>query len=77
MKVHLVITVSQKYTTQTKELSEKLIKDGLEITAIHEFGVITGIAEKESVPKIRLHAEIESITEDKIVHIAPPDETIQ
>lgn len=77
MKVNLVITVSQKYMTQTKEISEKLIKDGLDITAIHEFGVITGSIEKEEIPKINLHHEIESLTAEEIINISPPDETIQ
>jgi hypothetical protein len=74
---NIVITVSENYLDKLKSLADSLRKDGLTITNLYEFGVITGSAEDSIIKKLRDHKEIISLTEDKQAFIAPPDAEIQ
>ena len=74
---NIVITVSENYLDKVKSLADLLRKDGLTITNLYEFGVITGNAEDRIIKKLRDHKEIISLTEDKQAFVAPPDAGIQ
>jgi len=74
---NIVITVSESYLDKLKSIADILRKDGLTITNLYEFGVITGNAEDKIIKKLRDHKEIISVTEEKRAFIAPPNAEIQ
>lgn len=73
----LIITISELYLDRLSIVADALLREGLTITTIYEFGVIIGIAEEEAIPKIREHKEVVSLVEEKEVDIPPPDAEIQ
>jgi len=73
----VVITISESYIDRLKSVAKMLRKEGLIITNLHEYGVITGNAEDNAINKMRQHKEIISLTEDKQAGIAPPESDIQ
>lgn len=77
MKIHIVITVSDKHLGETEEIANRLVKDGLKITNVYEFGVITGIIEENNIKRISDYTEVKSLTKEKNISISPPDEDIQ
>jgi hypothetical protein len=74
---NIVITISDSYLYRLKTIAEILRKEGLNITNLYEFGVITGNAEDRIIKKLHEHKEIVSLKEDKYVEIAPPGSAIQ
>jgi hypothetical protein len=74
---NIVITVAEGYLDKLKSIADILRKDGLTITNLYEFGVITGNAEDKIIKKLRDHKEILSLTEEKQTFIGPPDTDIQ
>ena len=74
---NIVITVSESYLDKLKSIADILSKDGLIITNLYEFGVITGSAKSKTIKKLRGRKEIISLTEEKQVFIAPPDADLQ
>ena len=60
-----------------KSIADLLKKEGLTITNLYDFGVITGSAEEIIIKKLRDHKEVISLTEEKQAFIAPPDSEIQ
>lgn len=74
---NIIITVSESYLDKLKSFADLLRNDGLTITNLYEFGVITGKAEDRVIKKLRDYKEIISLTEDKQAFIAPPDADIQ
>ena len=74
---NIVITVAEGYLDKLKSIADILRKDGLTITNLYEFGVITGNAEDKIIKKLRDHKEILSLTEEKQAFIGPPDSDIQ
>lgn len=74
---HIVITISEFYLDRLSSLAESLREEGLTITQLYEFGVIIGIAEEETIPKIRNHEGVISLTDEKEEKIAPPDSEVQ
>ena len=77
MTKNIVITVSESYLDKLKYVADIFIEEGLTITNLYEFGVITGNAEDKVIKKLRSHKEIISLTEDKQIIIAPPNADIQ
>lgn len=69
--------MSETKLDKLKLLADLLKKDGLNITNLYDFGIITGYAEDIIIEKLRQHKEIVSLTEDNQVNIAPPDSEIQ
>lgn len=74
---NIVITISDNYLYSLKSIAEVLRKEGLIITNLYEFGVITGNAEDRTIKRLFKHKEIVSLTEDKQTNIAPPESLIQ
>jgi hypothetical protein len=74
---NIVITISDSYLYSLSSIAEIFRKEGLIITNLYEFGVITGNAEDKTIRKLYKHKEIISLTEDNQVNIAPPDSLIQ
>jgi hypothetical protein len=77
MTRNIVITVSESYLDKLQHLAEMFSKEGLTITNLYEFGVITGNAEARVIKKLRNHKEIISLTEDRQAFVAPPESNIQ
>jgi phosphoserine phosphatase len=77
MKKNLVITLSDKYIGRIKEIAKMLSNDGLVVTNVYDFGVITGTTEEINVDKIKKHKEIEALTEELNISISPPDSELQ
>jgi hypothetical protein len=75
--IHVVITISEIYLDRLSSVAESLREEGLIITHLYEFGVITGFAEEERITQIRNHEEIISLTEEKEAKVPPPDSEIQ
>ncbi len=73
----IVITVSEYYLHELNVVADELREEGVTITQLHEYGVIVGLAAEETIERIRHHKEVESLTEEKIPKIAPPDAHIQ
>jgi len=73
----IVITISEVHLSRLSFVADELRKEGLQITNLFEFGVITGHAEEQDIEKMRCLAEVASLTEDRQVRIAPPDSGIQ
>lgn len=73
----VVITISEYYLDRLSVVAEGLREEGLTITHLYEFGVIIGVAEEETIARIREHEEIVALTEEKQAGIAPPDSEIQ
>ncbi len=73
----IVITVSEYYLHELNVVANELREEGVTITQLHEYGVIVGLAEEETIERIRHHKEVESLTEEKEVKIAPPSAQIQ
>jgi hypothetical protein len=67
---NIVITVSESYLDKLKSIADSLRKDGLTITNLYDFGVITGNAEEKIIKKLRDHKEIISLTEEKQAFIS-------
>ena len=70
---NIVITISENYLGNLKSIADLLRKEGLTITNLYDFGVITGCAAEIIIKKLRAHKEIISLTEEKQAFIAPPD----
>ncbi len=77
MKKSIVITLYQENLDNIKTFSEKLTGEGLEVTNVFEFGVITGLTEENNIEKIEKLPEVESVTIEKIVQLPSPDDDIQ
>lgn len=73
----IVITISEDYLDKIKSITESLIKEGLVVTNVYEFGVIIGNAEDINIIKLKNRREIISVTEEKHPSIDPPEEDIQ
>ncbi|NLU30891.1 MAG: hypothetical protein GXX03_13685 [Bacteroidales bacterium] len=73
----IIITISAYYLDRLDVVAENLREEGVTITRLYEFGVITGYAEEEIIDKIRHHKEIASLTDEKDVVIPPPEEDVQ
>jgi hypothetical protein len=73
----IIITVSEYYLHELNVVADELREEGMTITQLYEYGVIVGVAEEDTIERIRHHREVESLTEDKEVKIAPPDAQIQ
>ncbi|WP_031528142.1 hypothetical protein [Dyadobacter crusticola] len=73
----VVITISETYLGSLKTVADELCEEGLTITNLFEFGVITGEAEDQIIDKLRGHKEVISLTEDRPARIAPPDSPVQ
>ncbi len=73
----VVITVSEYYLHQLNVVADELREEGVTITQLHEYGVIVGLAAEETIERIRHHKEVESLTEEKEVSIAPPGAEVQ
>jgi len=69
MKKRLVITLYEKYTYRLRDLAEEMKGEGLTVTGIFDFGVITGEAEEQDMPKLSNHEEVQSLEEDREVGI--------
>ena len=74
---NIVITISENYLDNLKSIADLLRQEGLTITNLYDFGVITGCAEEIIIKKLRDHKEVISLTEEKQAFIAPPDSEIQ
>ncbi len=77
MAKNIVITVSENALDKLELLADILRSDGLTITNLFDFGVITGNAEDKVIEKLRGYKEIISLEEDKQAFVAPPDADIQ
>lgn len=77
MLKNIVITISESYLDKLKSIADLLKRDGMTITNLYDFGVITGNAEDKIINKLRDHKEIISLTEEKQAFISPPDAEIQ
>jgi hypothetical protein len=73
----VVITLSETCLSSLGTVADELSQEGLTITNLFAFGVITGQAEDAIIDKLRSHKEVVSLTEDRQAHIAPPDSPIQ
>jgi hypothetical protein len=69
MKKRLVITLHEHFTYRLHDLAEEMRSEGLTVTGVFDFGVITGEAEEEDLPQLRDHEEVQSLEEDKEVGI--------
>lgn len=77
MRKYIIITISENYLDKLNSIADFLRKEGLLITQLYEFGVITGSCEEENIEKLKDHKEIISFAEDTPASIAPPDEDVQ
>jgi hypothetical protein len=73
----IIITISAYYLDRLDIVADDLRKEGVSITRLYAFGVIIGYAEEETIDKIRRHAAIISLTDEKEVGIPPPDADLQ
>ncbi len=73
----IVITISEYYLNQLNVVADELREEGMTITQLYEYGVIVGLAEEETIERIRHHKEVETLTKEKEAKIAPPDAEIQ
>ncbi|CAG5069389.1 hypothetical protein DYBT9623_02125 [Dyadobacter sp. CECT 9623] len=73
----IVITISETYLSNLRTVADELCEEGLTITNLFEFGVITGHADEEILGKLRDHKEVISLTEEKQATIPPPDSPVQ
>lgn len=73
----IVITISEIYLDRLSVVAQQLHQEGLIITHLYEFGVIIGVAEDNTISRIRNHKEVASLVEEKQVDIPPPDKEIQ
>lgn len=74
---NIVITISENHLDNLTSIADLLRKEGLVITNLYDFGVITGSAEERIIKKLRDRKEIISLTEERQAFIAPPDSDIQ
>jgi hypothetical protein len=74
---NIVITISESYLDRLKSVADLLCKEGLVITTLYEFGVITGSADENIIHILRQHKEVISLTEEKQASIPPPDAEVQ
>lgn len=77
MKKSIVITVCQENIGTLQSFCEKLKSEGMELTNVFEFGVITGLTEENNIEHIENFPEVESVTIEKIITLPPPDSEIQ
>ena len=77
MKKALLITISQDYGGTGDQLANTLKNEGVDVTRVYPFGVISVNADENEISKIKRHKEIHSIEEEKTIHLAPPDSPIQ
>lgn len=73
----IVITISETYLSSLRTVADELSQEGLVITNLFEFGVITGQAEEDVLEKLREHKEVISLTEERQATIPPPDAPVQ
>ncbi len=74
---NIVITLSEDCLERLNAVADSLSKEGLTITHLYEYGVITGCADELIIKSLRARQEIVSLTEEKQVTISPPDSEIQ
>ncbi|WP_192822793.1 hypothetical protein [Rufibacter sp. LB8] len=77
MRKNIVITITEDCLDRLHIIASTLKQDGLQITNIFEYGVITGNVEDKSIEKLRSYDEILSLKEDQSIQISPPDSEIQ
>jgi hypothetical protein len=77
MKKNIIVTISENQLNNLNSVAEMLRRDGLEITQVFEYGVITGRMEDHTLDSLHKHSEVVSVTTDQQVDIGPPDGEVQ
>lgn len=74
---NIVITLSHDCLDRINAVAESMTKEGLTITHLYEYGVITGTVDEMIINTLREREEVISLTEEKQATISPPDSEIQ
>ena len=77
MKKKVIITISEQYLNGLDSVVAKLKEDGLVVSRLYDYGVIVGEIEENNLDYILVHKEVLSCSEEKKIHITPPDSDIQ
>lgn len=74
---NIVITLSDDCLDKINAVADSLSQEGLRITHLYEYGVITGSADELIIKTLRSRKEIVSLTEEKQASISPPNSDVQ
>ena len=74
---HLIITVADDQVHNTEKVVNSLEGCGLKVEQVFPFGVITGSAEIDHIPRLRANPGVAFLDEDQPIRIPPPDSPIQ
>lgn len=77
MKKNVVITLVESDEKNLFLTVESLKKKGLDVQNTFDFGVITGVIDQKRIKNLLKVKGVESISEDQIVNLSPPDSPIQ
>ena len=77
MKKNVIVILKKNITENKKLLIDKLCDNGLIINQFYDYGVISGVLEEEKFELVRSLGEVQTVEEDPIINIPPPNEDIQ
>ena len=77
MKKDIVITIAEQHIPETSAIAGKMRTQGVELTGVHDFGVITGTVEESAIPELRRLPGIATLDLDQPVQLPPPGCDVQ
>ena len=74
---NIMITVAHEGAENIKYFAETLIREGVRVTHVYPFGVISATADEDEIAKIKTYKQVLSVDEEETVSVPPPESTIQ